>query len=158
VALGALARRDCRIRSDFAGSGDDVRIYIAAHSQQRANALKLTLEEHGHCVVSRWVIEDAKFGDASRTYSDTERQELALMDENDTRAADALVLIAEREGVMVPGGKHVETGIALALRKPVYVIGRRENVFHWHPLVTLVSTTSELVALLATGRGALAGR
>jgi hypothetical protein len=41
-----------------------------------------------------------------------------------------VVLIAEPEGIMVPAGKHIETGMALALGRPVYVIGRSENVFH----------------------------
>ncbi|MEX2381622.1 MAG: hypothetical protein WD490_04510 [Opitutales bacterium] len=90
----------------------------------------------GHEVTSRWVTCDTKFNHGLRAYSDEEKTRLTLIDEEDVRAAiDGLVLVAETDGKFVPGGKHVETGIALALGRPVYVIGNHENLFHWHPLV-----------------------
>lgn len=125
-----------------------MRIYIAAHSQDKAKALKECLEAFGHQVVSRWIISDTKFGQGVAAYSDAERRSLAVMDEEDVRACEALVLIAEAEGRMVPGGKHVETGIAMALRRPIFVVGRRENLFHWHPSVTVLTNENELPTAL----------
>ena len=93
--------------------------------------------------------EDRNFHKGLDAYSDEERQRIALMDEADVRAAvDGLVLIAGAEGICVPGGKHVETGIAVALARPVFVIGRRENIFHWHPLVRVFSSASAFLDFL----------
>jgi hypothetical protein len=111
-----------------------MRFYVAAHSRNYAALVKNELERRGHECTSRWIADDTKFGTGD--YCDSERQLLAVLDEQDVRdAADGLILLAESRGHLVPGGKHVETGIALALGHPVYVIGDRENIFHWHPRV-----------------------
>jgi hypothetical protein len=125
-----------------------MKLYIASHSQAKALDLKETLEALGHIVVARWIVNDTKFGHGVQAYTDDERRDLAVMDEEDVRSADALILLAEAEGQFVPGGKHVETGIALALQRPVFVVGRRENLFHWHPRVTVVPSAEELVRTL----------
>jgi hypothetical protein len=36
------------------------------------------------------------------------------------------------------GGRHSEVGAAIALGKRVWLIGPREQVFHYHPLVVQV--------------------
>jgi len=130
-----------------------MKLYIASHSQAKALALKEALEAVGHVVVARWIVSDTKFGHGVQAYTDDERRELAVMDEEDVRSADALILLAESEGQFVPGGKHVETGIAIALQRPVFVVGRRENLFHWHPSVTVLPSAEELVRTL--GRAGL---
>jgi hypothetical protein len=72
------------------------------------------------------------------------------MDEEDVRrATDGVVLISERKGRYIPGGKHVEVGIALGLGLPVYVLGSRENILYWHPRVQVFRSTRELLAHLA---------
>ncbi len=112
--------------------------YIAAHSRNYAAAVKSELERRGHTCTARWIVEDTKFGTGE--YSDAERRSLAVADEEDVRSAtDGLILLAESKGHLVPGGKHVETGMALALGRPVYVIGEPENMFHWHPRVEVFS-------------------
>ena len=125
-----------------------MKLYIASHSQATASELKHRLEACGHAVVARWITADLRFGLGVTAYTDDERRALALADEEDVRAADGLILLAEPEGRTVPGGKHVETGIALALGRPVFVVGRRENVFHWHPLVRVVPGVEDLLAVL----------
>src|SRR3954463_6640841 len=111
-----------------------MRLYIASKHQDLAAALMADLISDGHDITSRWITMDSKFGFGLESYTDDERRALAPMDEADVpTAVDGLVLIAEQPGITVPGGKHVETGIALALERPVFVLGRRENVFHWHP-------------------------
>jgi nucleoside 2-deoxyribosyltransferase len=126
-----------------------MKLFIASHSQTHARALQTQLEGHGHEVVARWISMDSKFGHGLDAYTDEERTALAAMDEADVRAADALILVAEPEGRTVPGGKHVETGIAIALEKPVFVIGRKENIFHWHPRVRVLATTDDLLFALS---------
>lgn len=126
-----------------------MKLFIASHSQEEALRVKLLVSEHGHEVTSRWITDDTKFGEGLSSYTDEERIQLVLIDEEDVRAANGLVLIAEPEGRFVPGGKHVETGMALALNQPVFVLGRRENIFHWHPKVTICETDGQLIEALA---------
>ena len=126
-----------------------MKLYIASHSQVSARDMQLELEQAGHSITSRWITHDWKFGHPSESaYTDGERRDIALMDQADIQDAEGLVLIAEAVGKTVPGGKHVETGIAIALKLPVFVVGRRENIFHWHPLVHLAKDTPELIASL----------
>ncbi|MEL6330770.1 MAG: hypothetical protein AAFR38_14045 [Planctomycetota bacterium] len=132
-------------------------IFIAAHSQEMARSVKRQLEALGHTVVARWIENDTKFGQGAAAYSYDERRALAEMDEADVRRSDMLVLLAETEGKLVPGGKHVETGIALGLGLPVVVVGRRENIFHWHSGVKVVQSIDCLFKLL-DARTRIAGR
>lgn len=109
-------------------------IFVASHSREIAIEVARQLRAAGHHVTSRWLEVDTKFGDTTAEYSDAERRDLALLNETDVRAATGgVVLITEAGRRCVPGGKHVESGIALALGRPVYILGRRENIFHWHP-------------------------
>jgi hypothetical protein len=39
--------------------------------------------------------------------------------------------------------------MALALGRPVFVIGRKENIFHWHPAVRVFADLDALMAHLA---------
>jgi len=112
--------------------------YIASKSQVVARKWKEILESEGYDIVARW-IDEYDFG-SGPPYDDIKRSENAVADEEDIRAADALIFRSEPDGVRVAGGKHVETGIAIALHKQVYVIGPKENIFHWHPLVKIFDT------------------
>lgn len=55
----------------------------------------------------------------------------AVKDFMDVKRSDVLVLFTSTYiGVDGGGGRHIETGFALALLKPVIVVGSPENVFH----------------------------
>lgn len=128
-----------------------MKLYIAASSRTAASNVMKRLQDEGHVVTSRWIESDTPFHVGSRHY-DCNRSEWSVNDEEDVRAAtDGLVSISEPDGTMVPGGKHVETGIAIALGRPVFVVGCRENIFHWHPLVSVVADIESLVSLLNGG-------
>lgn len=99
-----------------------MRIYIACHSKETATEFAETVPEWVS-VVSRW--HEKEFLPTDR-HSENERYAIAIEDANDIRRADALVLIAGPE--KYSGGKFVEAGIAYGLGKPVYVVGRRENM------------------------------
>jgi len=130
-----------------------MKLYVASHSRQSAEELRARLVAAGHEVTSRWIVMDGKFHLGTDAYSDAEKSRIAEMDEQDVRAAtDGVVVIAEPEGRCVPGGKHVEAGIALGLGRPVYVIGRRENIFHWHHRVHVVKDYGELLECLSRAR------
>jgi hypothetical protein len=47
------------------------------------------------------------------------------------------------------GGRHVEYGIALAKGLRVIVVGYRENIFHWLPMVEFCETWEDAKGLIA---------
>lgn len=127
-----------------------MRIYIASRNQEAGRRLRTVVQSLGHIVTSRWLDE------AQYTGMPTEQQEkvrAAVENLEDVQSADLLILRAEPDGSFVPGGKHVETGAALALGKPVIVLGRPENVFHWHPLVIVVDEDGLVDYLRGIGAG-----
>ena len=132
-----------------------LRLYIAASSQDAAERLRHELEQRGHACTARWIL-DANFG---RRADERAKMEAAVMDLEDVSAAsDGLILLSENEGVMVPGGKHVEMGFALAKGYPVYVIGRLENTLQYHSSVTQCATLETFLAhldVLAAGSASL---
>lgn len=126
-----------------------MKIYLAAPYAAR-DILKDDLAfwaDHGHEVTCGWVkgtrpLETASFGiSAHSTQEEVEAH--TQMDFDDIDAADALVLYTSEyltaragwgnteasEKNLHSGGRHVETGYALAKGKPVIVVGPLENVF-----------------------------
>lgn len=115
------------------------KLYLAAMFSRRidmeANANRLTML--GYRIVSRWV-----FGDAD----DLGREEIALLDLEDVRLADAVMSFTQPHGSFNPGGgRHVEFGYGLALGKRMILIGERENVFHDHPRVEQFDTLEDFI-------------
>jgi hypothetical protein len=87
-------------------------------------------------VTSTWLKEtnplDSQMGD------DTEEFyiETSTTDLDDVARAHIMIFFAETpETGTTRGGRHVEFGYALACGKPIYVIGGKENVFHYQPKV-----------------------
>ena len=56
--------------------------------------------------------------------------QFAVEDLNDLSGSDGLVAFLEPPRTATRGGRHVEFGVALALKKPVLLVGPRENIFH----------------------------
>jgi nucleoside 2-deoxyribosyltransferase len=125
--------------------------YIASQKQENARPVRDALNAAGHACNASWL---DLTGYASIPGDDAQRTQAALTCEGEVRECDALILVAEPDGERVRGGKHVETGMAIALGKRVYVVngpwftehGKRENVFHWHPLVTVIPDAASLIA------------
>lgn len=119
-----------------------MRIYIASRDQAAGRRLRDLLLSVGHTVASRWLDIE---GYVSLSEDEAYKRSASVSDIQDVRESDLLILRSEPDGAFVLGGKHVETGVALALERPVIVLGQPENVFHWHPLVTVVSDEKELL-------------
>ena len=118
-------------------------LYVAAQDREGAAMVAAWLADAGHTITSRWVWTTGDM--RTKTLPVEERRKIAIMDEEDVRrATDGLVLLADPRG-LCPGGKHVETGMAIALGRNVYVVGSEENIFHCHPLVRVFSSVSELI-------------
>lgn len=86
------------------------------------------LKSDGHEITANWVYG----GEEGLTFTD-----IAVLDVKDVIRADALILFTEPYGTPVPGGgRMVEFGVALATNKRLFIVGDRENVFHWWPNIT----------------------
>lgn len=118
-----------------------MRIYLAGpytkRDQLRAYGQELT--RIGFTISSTW-LEDTHEINAGTTGAATALDDAAVAvhattDLQDIERCDVLVLFTAPSVGLAPvqnvsGGRHVETGFALALKKPVIVVGDPENVFH----------------------------
>lgn len=91
----------------------------------------------GHKITSRWVIlpetmpETMDVERSIESYSEGESIQFAEQSYLDVVASDLLLAFTESpDSLGNKGGRHVETGMAIALKKVVCVVGPRENIFH----------------------------
>lgn len=113
-----------------------MKIYIAGRYSRRDEfrGVAKQLEEMGHEVTSRWLSEDIPLQHSMYDLAPEYAERSANYDLADIDAATVLLFFAE--DVLTPrGGRHVEFGYALAKGKFIYVIGPRENIFHYDPMV-----------------------
>lgn len=124
-------------------------IYISVRYGRKpeAEALARAFRTNGHEVTSRWV-----FRDQPMDYHDASYYEIgqyAQEDADDVVAADVFVALTEEtDSVYGRGGRHVEFGIAIALKRPVFFVGPFENIFHYLPSCTHFITNDELIEAL----------
>lgn len=107
-------------------------VYLAApwELQHEVRALHEALVDAGIGSIARWLDAD------SNTYT----EEWALNCLEDVQRCDVLMLWNPLGwGRIGTGGRHTEVGLALALQKPVIVLGARTNIFHHLPGVELVA-------------------
>lgn len=123
-----------------------MKVYFAAQYALK-DILKTRVEEltdRGIEVTSSWLDEPhsptVKLDDVSATHL----RHYAVMDLDDIYRADKMIFFSEdpNKGV-VRGGRHVEFGYALALGKPILVVGPKENIFHYLPEIQFVKDWGE---------------
>lgn len=129
-----------------------MRIYLAGRygrrEELRSYASELT--SMGHTVTSRWLngdhtIKDKALTDGTLAFKEAQR--FACEDWNDVADSDSVISFTEPpHGTNSRGGRHVELGAALALKKGIIVVGFRENVFHYLPEVVFCATWAEAKA------------
>lgn len=113
-----------------------MRIYIAGQY-----ARKLELREYakqaeaaGIKVGADWLMESEDPNSSLNESTEAVLAKYAQKDYWDIGACDAMVFFAEDQNNQPPrGGHHVEFGIALAMGKPILVVGDPENIFHYTP-------------------------
>ena len=138
--------------------------YLAARYGRREElcAYKADLESRGHRVPARWLLGDhqvhgleaAQAVERGGAVPAPEARLFAEDDMADLLASDVVVSFTEPPRTSASrGGRHVEFGIALGLRRAggqmrhLFVVGPLENVFHALPEVDGVfSTWAEFVA------------
>ena len=129
-----------------------MKIYLASRYSRRKElcAYRDRLEELGHVVTSRWlngshqIADNGKpigesgealvEGDAGGNSSEAAAMRLAFAKEDVLDVMDSDLVISFTEppkSTASRGGRHVEFGLAIGVGKRVWVVGYRENVFHW---------------------------
>jgi nucleoside 2-deoxyribosyltransferase len=132
------------------------RIYLAGRQEDRLAIQEIMgmLVDDGHIVTSRWLktnhfMTDEQAALLPQYMRNSERRRLAEEDFEDIDRADFFILYKpELSHRNTTGGHHVETGYAIALRKRIIVIGKRENVFHWCRNVAFVETPGAMIGAL----------
>lgn len=118
-------------------------VYLAARFSKQPEMRKirdLFLQEKIN-VTSTWLDQHPNGDLGDDPVTDTRN---AIRDLVDVRVADGLVFFSEAQ-LARRGGRHVEFGYALALGKPIYVVGNKENIFHYTPGIKHYQTVQEVV-------------
>lgn len=122
-----------------------MRIYIAAPYAVRdeLRVFAQALNEDGHIVTSTWLdaTHEIHAGtlETAPDLDDDYAEQHSRQDVDEVAASDLVVLVTWGTAQALAmgrdlggnsGGRHVETGVALALDIPVLVWGEPENIFH----------------------------
>ncbi len=125
-----------------------MKVYLAAQYARRdeLRVYKERLEQHGIEVTSRWLLEKEPLNTQMGQHSEAFYVETATYDLEDIDKADGVIFFSENPLVGIPrGGRHVEFGYAMKANKPIYVIGPKENVFHYIGLVMHFESIDEFI-------------
>lgn len=132
-----------------------MKFYLAAQYERHPEMreIRTRLRDHGHVVTSRWIDQhNGSAPDAAGTLqlnqSPAHYTVFANKDLFDLDVADAMIFFSSGNGSKGRGGRHLELGYALALGKPVYFVGQRENVFHTLPQLQVYSDFEGLLNAL----------
>ena len=131
------------------------RFYLAARYSRRDVVRELIPEFRlvGLDLQARWLHGTHTIAPgADEAEANAEGERFARDDYEDVTAARFMVAYNPEEDHRTGrGGRHVELGIALAQAKPVFLAGRRENIFRWHVGVMFLGNVPlhELPVLLA---------
>jgi nucleoside 2-deoxyribosyltransferase len=137
-----------------------MRVYLSGQFEDGTTLCEVRrqLQAAGYSVTSRWldaVGDGPATAQASDSGADTRLAGIARQDFEDIDRSDMVVVFNPAEACSIGrGGRHVETGYALARGKRVLVVGARGNVFHWLPEITVLHDWPALVELLATAEHA----
>ena|SRR3990167_129198 len=133
-----------------------LRFYIASRFQDRDDAIgyKYYLQDLGLECTSTWLTDQDGNGTNMATLEgkNEECRQRASADFKDIADADIFIVLSPRKAHGTgSGGRHVEVGYAVALGKPVFLLGHRENVFHYLPQVRVVPDVGGLLYALGLG-------
>jgi hypothetical protein len=140
-----------------------MQFYLASRYKRREELCKYREEllELGHTVEARWLDGSHQISDKGTPIGDGGEamveatgghgkegeklmEKFARDDIEDVCFADAVINFTEPpRSEANRGGRHVEYGIALALKKRLIIVGYRENLFHWVPFAEFYQTWEE---------------
>lgn len=111
-----------------------MKIYLAApyRAKDLMNEYAAQLRAENIEVTSSWLNEPHKPATQLHEVSPIDNQLYAQIDLHDIAKADMLMLFTDPTKTIISAGRHVEFGFALALEKPIWVVGMEfENIFHY---------------------------
>lgn len=111
------------------------KIYLAGRfsTQSLLKEYRNQLERAGFVCTSGWLDEKGPpEGKLGKDTGETSHAFNAERDLKDIRNSDLVILFTVDENTpTVRGGRHYESGFAAGLGKPLWLVGPRENVFHY---------------------------
>lgn len=123
--------------------------YIAGRYSRRDEfrIVRNKLVQRGLHVTSAWLDENEPLNSNMGEQTTEWYRQTQGVDLYDIWKAHAVLFFSEDPLVGVPrGGRHVEFGYALGLGRPIFVIGPKENVFHFNPLVKHFESLEDFLA------------
>lgn len=123
-----------------------MKVYLAAPFSWKTEIKKYRaeLERNKITCVSTWLDEECSPNTKLSDISDNYSQNCALVDMNDIDICDVFILFTvSPEKPVVRGGRHFESGYAMALDKELVIVGPKENIFHYLPDVRQFNTWEE---------------
>src|SRR2546430_1117245 len=125
-----------------------LKIYIAApwKSKDQMASIATSVEALGHVITKKWwTVEDTKESDPQ---GPAILMQQAADDLEGVRNADLVLVINSTKSE----GKAFEQGAAIALGKPILIVGKRvefsQNVFHYLPSYYWVNTIEDALKML----------
>lgn len=115
-----------------------MKIYLASRysTKEKMKEYAEDLRSTGIEVTSTWLEEPHGAGTQLKEVRDAELTGYAETDLVDVKRADWLVFFSVDPSIPIArGGRHVEFGYALGLEKNILVVGPKENIFHYLPVV-----------------------
>ena len=122
------------------------RVYLAARFERKAEMYDLAAKWGNEIdFTSSWYRLETN---EESNHSVAFLRECAERDLQDVAASTHFVLFTEPEAA-IRGGRHVETGYALALHKYIHLIGKPENIFHRLAGILIHDSADECLRLIA---------
>jgi nucleoside 2-deoxyribosyltransferase len=125
-----------------------MKVYIAARYSQKEEMKQVAalLRDKKIEVMSSWLLEPHPPCTTMDQVSEDDLRGYAQRDLEDIEAADVMLLFTVDPLIpTVRGGRHVETGYCTCLKKPIYIVGPRENIFHYLPQVKQYSDIASML-------------
>lgn len=133
------------------------KVFLSSRFSRKGELLHLRtlLQLNGFEVCSRWL--DTEWNQTEReneVYSSAappdRLEEYSQIDRDDVVNCDVFIGFTESPRSQTRGGRHVEFGIAVALKKKLIMVGPRENIFHSLPEVIMLPETVNNSIILST--------
>lgn len=122
-----------------------MKIYLASNyiTHPEMRSLALILVSMGHAVTSEW-INGTDTDDWAQYWAQYAQRDLRDIDVADT----VIFFSGNPKGCRKRGAKHVEFGYALGLFKRIFIVGKRQNVFHHLPGISRFTDIDALIEYL----------
>lgn len=119
-----------------------MKFYFASRFKNKEKILKISevLKNNKHKVTSSWLEAPSL-----KPYSENEKscRLMANKIENEIKKSDILVLLSDRAGTDM----FVELGMAISLKKKIYIVGKwnKRSLMHFHPSIKHTTSLKDLV-------------